>query len=193
MTSPAMTTTTAPQPRSQGIKRYLKFPLKAVLTALNKLSNKSYKKLYPRYLRWLGVNISPDFASYGDPWISPACVFDAAGYNLIAIGDGTTISFDTAFLVHDFSIDKPLYERDGRHGKLIAPVSVGKNCFIGARALILPGTTIGDNCIVGGGAVVKGTYPDGSIICGNPAKVVGSIDEFLKKHEKKEDIVYGLF
>lgn len=138
------------QPQKQGAKRYLKFLVKAALVALNKLNNKTYKKLYPRYLRWLGVNISPDFASYGDPWISPACVFDAAGYNLITIGDGTTISFDTAFLVHDFSIDKPLYERDGSHGKLIAPVSVGRNCFIGARTLVLLGTTIGDNCIVGG-------------------------------------------
>ena len=150
---------TGPQPQAQGAKRYLKFPAKAVFVALNKLSNKSYKKLYPRFLRWLGVNISPDFASYGDPWISPACVFDAAGYNLITIGDGTTISFDTAFLVHDFSIDKPLYERDGRHGKLIAPVSVGRNCFIGARALILPGTSIGDNCIVGGGCRCQGHLP----------------------------------
>lgn len=139
-----------PRLQGQGVKRFLKLPVKALLIGLNKLSNKSYKKLYPRYLRWLGVNISPDFTSYGDPWISPACVFDAAGYNLISIGDGTTISFDTALLVHDFSIDKPLYERDGSHGKLIAPVSVGRNCFIGARALILPGTTIGDNCIVGG-------------------------------------------
>ena len=119
------------QPQKQGAKRYLKFLVKAALVALNKLNNKSYKKLYPRYLRWLGVNISPDFASCGDPWISPACVFDAAGYNLITIGDGTTISFDTAFLVHDFSIDKPLYERDGSHGKLIAPVSVGRNLSLG--------------------------------------------------------------
>lgn len=179
-------------PRAQGLKRYLKYPVKAALIILNKVSNSTYKRLYPCYLRWLGVRISREFASYGDPWISPACVFDAAGYNLITIGDGTTISFDTVFLVHDFSIDKPLYERYHSHGKLLAPISVGRNCFIGARALILPGTTIGNNCIVGGGVVVKGQYPDGSIICGNPAKAVGRINEFLEKHERKKDIIYGL-
>jgi len=43
-----------------------------------------------------------------------------------------------------------------------------------------------------GGSIVKGEFPDDSIICGNPARVVGSIDEFLAKHESKEDIVYGL-
>ena len=137
-------------PQTQGLKRYLKYPIKAALVILNKVSNSTYKKLYPRYLRWLGVNISKDFASYGDPWISPACVFDAAGYNLISVGDGTNISFDTTFLVHDFSIDKPLFAKNSSHGKLLTPVTVGNNCFIGARALILPSMTIGENCIVGG-------------------------------------------
>ncbi|WP_066832912.1 acyltransferase [Collinsella ihumii] len=141
--------TTAPQFQRQGAKHYLKFPAKAALIALNKLSNRSYKKFYPRYLRWLGVNISPSSASYGDPWISPACVFDAAGYNLITIGDGTTISFDTVLLVYELSIDKSLYERDKSHGKLISPVAVGRNWFIGARTLVLSDATIGDNCVVG--------------------------------------------
>ena len=56
--------------------------------------------------------------------------------------------------------------------------------------MILPGTTIGNDCIIGGGSIVKGDFPDGSIICGNPARVVGDIDEFLARHEQKEDIVY---
>ena len=44
----------------------------------------------------------------------------------------------------------------------------------------------------GGGSVVKGRFPDGSVVCGNPARVVGTIDEFLARHEAKEDIIYGL-
>ena len=58
--------------------------------------------------------------------------------------------------------------------------------------MILPGTAIGDDCIIGGGSVVKGRFPDGSVVCGNPARVVGTIDEFLAKHEAKEDIIYEL-
>lgn len=133
----------------QGAKHYTGFPIKTALVVLNKLSNRSYKKLYPRYLRWLGVNVSPDFASYGVPWINPASVFGAASDHLITTGDGTTISSGTV-LVRDFSIDRPLYEFGGGYSKLISPISVGRSCFIGARSLVLPGTTIGNNCVVGG-------------------------------------------
>lgn len=138
-------------PAAQGYKRVAKIPLKGVLLAINKLSNKTYKKLYPRYLAWLGVNISDKFSEYGDPWISPECRFDAAGYNLITLGDGVTISYGTSILVHDYSIDKALYARHGTHGKLLKSVTIGRNCFIGANTMILPGTVIGDDCIIGGG------------------------------------------
>lgn len=145
--------------KPQGFKRFAKGPLKLALVAINKLSNPMYKKLYPRYLSWLGINLSKDFSSYGDPWISPECRFDAAGYNLITLGDGVTISYGTSILVHDFSIDKTLFARRKRHGKFIKPVSIGRNCFIGANAMILPGTTIGNNCIIGGGLSSKASSP----------------------------------
>lgn len=145
--------------KPQGFKRFAKGPLKLALVAINKLSNPTYKKLYPRYLSWLGINLSKDFSSYGDPWISPTCRFDAAGYNLITLGDGVTISYGTSILVHDFSIDKALFARRNRHGKFIKPVSIGRNCFIGANAMILPGTTIGNNSIIGGGLSSKASSP----------------------------------
>lgn len=145
--------------KPQGFKRFAKGPLKLALVAINKLSNPMYKKLYPRYLSWLGINLSKDFSSYGDPWISPECRFDAAGYNLITLGDGVTISYGTSILVHDFSIDKTLFAHRKRHGKFIKPVSIGRNCFIGANAMILPGTTIGNNCIIGGGLSSKASSP----------------------------------
>lgn len=145
--------------KPQGFKRFIKGPLKLALVAINKLSNPTYKKLYPRYLSWLGINLSRDFSSYGDPWISPECRFDAAGYNLITLGEGVTISYGTSILVHDFSIDKALFARRNKHGKFIKPVSIGRNCFIGANAMILSGTTIGNNCIIGGGLSSKASSP----------------------------------
>lgn len=42
------------------------------------------------------------------------------------------------------------------------------------NAIILMGTNIGNNSIVGAGSVVKGNFPDGSIIAGNPARVIGN-------------------
>ena len=65
------------------------------------------------------------------------------------------------------------------------PVSIGDNCFIGARVTILPGVKIGNNVIVGAGSVVKGEIPDNSVIFGNPAKVVAQTSEWIEKFEEK--------
>ncbi len=55
-------------------------------------------------------------------------------------------------------------------------VTIGKNCFIGARAIILKGMQLEDRCVVSAGAVVgRGNYPEGSILAGNPAIFVGKI------------------
>lgn len=52
-------------------------------------------------------------------------------------------------------------------------VSIDDYSFIGAGAIILPGSNIGKYCIVGAGAVVKGEIEDYSIVIGNPAKKIG--------------------
>lgn len=52
------------------------------------------------------------------------------------------------------------------------PVTIGKNCFIGARAIILKGVTIGDGVTIGAGAVVSKDTPPNSIAVGNSAKVI---------------------
>ena len=53
------------------------------------------------------------------------------------------------------------------------PITVGKNSFIGARAMILPGVSIGDQAIVGAMSVVSKDVPDHQIVVGNPAKKIG--------------------
>lgn len=68
-------------------------------------------------------------------------------------------------------------------------VTIGKDCFIGARTVILGGTKIGDHCIVGAGTVILGkTYPDYSIIAGNPVKVIGDVRVWAEKNIKREHI-----
>lgn len=56
------------------------------------------------------------------------------------------------------------------------PISIGNNVWIGTNVVILKGTQIGDNSIIGAGSVVKGLYPQNSLIVGNPAVVVKTLD-----------------
>lgn len=155
---------------------------------LDKLSKSIYIKKYPKYLRKLGIKINEN---PGDCWISPTVFFDSAGYELIEIGDNCTFSFDVVVLVHDYSINNAFryikVKQSEFHQMIMRPVSVGNNCFIGARAIILPGAHIGNDCIVGSGAVVRGSIPDGSIVCGNPARVIGDINSFAYRHYQKKD------
>jgi acetyltransferase-like isoleucine patch superfamily enzyme len=53
-------------------------------------------------------------------------------------------------------------------------ISIGKNCWIGAKVTILDGATIGDGCVIAAGAVVTQSFSDNQIIGGIPAKVIGS-------------------
>lgn len=57
------------------------------------------------------------------------------------------------------------------------PVRIGKNCWICANAVILPGVTIGDNCVIGAGSVVTRDIPANSFAAGNPARVIRPLTE----------------
>ena len=56
--------------------------------------------------------------------------------------------------------------------RLKATTKIGRCCFIGANAIILPGVKIGDEVVVGSGAVVTKDVPSNCIVAGNPAKVI---------------------
>jgi acetyltransferase-like isoleucine patch superfamily enzyme len=100
--------------------------------------------------------------------IDPSCKFslkahfDTTNPKGIHIGAGTYIAFNSVILSHDMCRLLHLHTR------------IGKNCFIGAHSIILPGLTIGDECIIGSGAVVTKDVPSHSICVGNPAKVIKS-------------------
>ncbi|MEG2935473.1 MAG: sugar O-acetyltransferase [Clostridium sp.] len=57
------------------------------------------------------------------------------------------------------------------------PVHIGKNCWIGAGAIIVPGVTIGDNVVIGAGSVVTKDIPSNVVAVGNPCKVLREIGE----------------
>lgn len=62
-------------------------------------------------------------------------------------------------------------------------ISVGQNCWIGAKVTILDGVTIGDNCVIAAGAVVTKNMPANSVIGGVPAKILKSISSKTSQAE----------
>lgn len=89
----------------------------------------------------------------------------------VVIGEDTTISGNVFVtnIDHDYKqIDVHILKQDF----LIKETRIGKNCFIGYGAAIQAGTILGKQCIVGANSVVRGEFPDYSVIVGAPAKVV---------------------
>lgn len=58
-----------------------------------------------------------------------------------------------------------------------APIHIGKNCWIGAGAVIVPGVTIGDNAVIGAGSVVTKDIPSNVVAVGNPCRVLRQVDQ----------------
>lgn len=84
----------------------------------------------------------------------------------ITIGEGATIG--RGVIVRDYdghNIDLPGFE-------IAKPIVIGRNVWIGQRAMILKGVSIGDGAIIGAGSVVTKDVPSGSIVAGNPARII---------------------
>ena len=93
----------------------------------------------------------------------------------ITVGGGTNIQ-DNAVLHEATTLGKHCTVG---HSAIVHGCTVGDNTVIGMGAIVLNGAVIGNNCIVGAGALVTGKMnaPDGSVILGNPAKVVKEVTE----------------
>lgn len=67
-----------------------------------------------------------------------------------------------------------------------APVHIGKNCWLGAGAIVLPGVTIGDNVVIGAGSVVTKDIPSNVVAVGNPCRVMREINQRDKEYYFKD-------
>jgi galactoside O-acetyltransferase len=66
------------------------------------------------------------------------------------------------------------------------PIHIGKNCWLGAGVIVLPGVTIGDNTVIGAGSVVTKDIPANVVAVGNPCKVLREINEHDKEFYYKD-------
>lgn len=110
-----------------------------------------------------------------DVGMSGGCIVSACS---IFIGEESLIGANVLIIDTDFHPLSPINRRhdDDQNAIASAPVNVGRNVFIGTGSIILKGVAIGDDSVVAAGSVLlSDAYPNGSIIGGNPAKVVGSV------------------
>lgn len=147
------------------MKRVLFYLLMTLAFISRAISNRLYMSVTIAAHRSQGVifNGRPEYIHH-DAYLDPS--------GGLTIHQGAVISTRTIILTHDWSfIKRKGFVDNGNLGAgAFRPVVIGENSFIGAGAVVLPGTTIGSNCIIGAGAVVKGAVADGSIMIGNPAK-----------------------
>lgn len=103
------------------------------------------------------------------------CVDDTHIY----VGDYTMFGPNVTIATAGHPILPELREKGYQYN---APVHIGKNCWIGAGAIILPGITIGDNVVVGAGSVVTKDLPPNVVAVGNPCKVLREVNEHDKAY-----------
>jgi acetyltransferase-like isoleucine patch superfamily enzyme len=149
--------------------------------------NRKYKKLYlklcnpsgrefAKYLKYHDV-----FYSIGDncsirPWTNiPDPAYLRIGNN-VQLSACTLLGHDGSIAMLNIAYNKKL----DRVGK----IDIGNNVFIGHGAIVLPNVSIGNNVIVGAGSLVTKSIPDGKIVGGVPAKVIGDTESFVDKLEE---------
>ena len=154
--------------------------------SLYRLKNASlwpFRYLYARlspvsYARMIGVTMKGDVKIYGSSY----GMFSSEPY-LVTLHDNVFISVGAQFICHDGGVLP--FRQAFPSLDLAAPIVVKSNCFIGAGALVMRGVTIGENCIVAAHAVVTKDVPDGSVVGGNPAKVIKSTADYLAGAQQK--------
>ncbi len=101
----------------------------------------------------------------------------------LTIGSETTISFGVMITDNDHCYEQ-LDVNIMKQPLKITQTEIGEFCFIGAGAKILAGTILGRQCIVAANAVVRGIYPDYSVIAGSPSRIVKQLNQKTMKWNK---------
>ena len=101
----------------------------------------------------------------------------------IYVGDGTLFGPNVTVATAGHPIDPELRRKGYQYN---APVRIGKNCWIGAGALLLPGVCVGDNTVIGAGSVVTHDIPSGVVAVGNPCRVMREISQHDKEFYFKD-------
>lgn len=92
----------------------------------------------------------------------------------IYVGDDTMIGPNVTLATAGHPIVPELRQKGYQYN---APVRVGKNCWLGAGVIVLPGVTIGDNVVIGAGSIVTKDLPSNVVAVGNPCRILRAVND----------------
>lgn len=145
---------------------------------------------YLEYLRQIGASIGEGTTIFCSP---RDCVIDTQNPYLLSIGKNVQITRGVILLTHDYSWSVI----KGCFGEVCGgqfPLTIGDNVFIGMNAVLLGGTQVGNNVVIGAGSVVKGHIPSNTVVAGNPARVICTIEEYRdKRRDQQLDEAYDVY
>ncbi len=137
-----------------------------------------------------GCYIEPPFHAN---WGGKHCHFGKnvyANFNLtcvddthIYVGDYTMFGPNVTLATAGHPIYPSLREKAYQYNM---PVHIGKNCWLGAGVIVLPGVTIGDNSVIGAGSIVTKDIPANVLAVGNPCRVLREINEHDREYYFKD-------
>ncbi len=109
--------------------------------------------------------------------VKPGCIISTSPGNgaLIEIEDDVLFGPNVSIYAHDHlyaDTSTPIRNQGLRQGA----VRVKRGAWLGVNSVILPGVTIGKSSVVGAGAIVTRDVPDGSVVAGNPARIIKHIE-----------------
>ena len=101
----------------------------------------------------------------------------------IYVGDYTMLGPNVTIATAGHPILPELREKNYQYNM---PVHIGKNCWLGAGVIVLPGVTIGDNTVIGAGSIVTKDIPANVVAVGNPCRVLREINDHDKEYYFKD-------